>query len=92
MNTGDVKFVTLLQFSAYKGNKELVQHLLGKGTDPNIEGECCHVTQSTMADDGTHSGVGGDCRTALHTAAGQWYLDIAFILAEKIGDEKIAGA
>jgi hypothetical protein len=29
---------------------------------------------------------------ALHAAAGQWHVDIAFILAEKRGDAKIAGA
>ena len=49
MDTGHVKFVTLLQFSAYKGNEDLVQYLLVKGVDPDIEGECSHVTQPTMA-------------------------------------------
>lgn len=41
---------------------------------------------------GTYSAVGGDCRTALHAAAGKRHRDIAFILAEKRGDEKIVGA
>ena len=83
--------MTLLQFAAHKGNKELVQYLLGKGVDPDIEGECCHV-HVTQPYHGTQSGVGGECRTALHAAAEQWHLDIAFILAQKRGDEKIAGA
>ena len=41
--------MTLLQFSAYKGNEDLVQYLLDKGVDPDIEGECSHATQATMA-------------------------------------------
>ena len=41
--------MTLLQFAAYKGNKDFVQYLLDKGVDPNIVGECRHAAQPTMA-------------------------------------------
>jgi len=43
-----VEFVTLLQFAAYKENKELVEYLLKTGADPNIKGECRCASQPSM--------------------------------------------
>jgi len=42
-------FVTLLQFAAYKGNKELVEYLLHEAdADPNIRGECRCASEAWM--------------------------------------------
>jgi len=42
------EFVTLLQFAAYKENKELVEYLLKMSVDPNIKGERRCASQAWM--------------------------------------------
>src|SRR5712675_1497258 len=84
--TGD-KFVTLLQFAAYKGNKELVESLLIKGADPNIKGKFQCFT--TFHD--TNSGPGGRYETALQAASASGNIHIVSLLLENRADIAIQG-
>jgi len=53
------EFVTLLQFAAYKGNKELVEYLLKAGADLAIKGECrCAPQPSMTLTPGQEGGMG----------------------------------
>jgi len=81
------EFVTLLQFAAYKGNKELVEYLLITRADPNIKGECqCFKTFHD-----TNPGPGGRYETALQAASASGNIHVVSLLVRNGADVTVQG-
>ncbi|KAH9956250.1 ankyrin repeat-containing domain protein [Russula dissimulans] len=93
------KFVTLLQFAANKGNKELVEYLLKTGAEPDIKGGRYETALqaasaignidvvSLLVENGADVTIqGGEYGTAIRAASRKGHLMTAFLLCENGGN------
>ena len=56
--------VTLLQFATHQRKNAMVQYLLAKKADPNVQGECWYTSQPTMTQTGNQGrGMEQRCRS-----------------------------